>query len=237
MADPDTRLYGMADPANHQAPAENGMRGEAAADREHGYRRDVTLPDQTAIVVEEESGVAFAEASGAVAAPPTTPATSTTSTTPREPAATTSDIAPFTRAASPPVPDATPDITDMGLAAPIPAGASIPPAPVPRSAPLPVHANDDWYRPAPPSPWPWIAAALGIGYLVGRGRRRRADAAARSEARDVAPAALTRLPGERDSFVQVRNAGPEEVRDPPAQWSRVDEAIDESFPASDPPAY
>jgi hypothetical protein len=34
----------------------------------------------------------------------------------------------------------------------------------------------------------------------------------------------------------VRSAGPAEMRDPPARWSMADEASDESFPASDPPA-
>lgn len=34
----------------------------------------------------------------------------------------------------------------------------------------------------------------------------------------------------------VRQAGPEEMRDPPREWDKVDEAADESFPASDPPA-
>jgi hypothetical protein len=34
----------------------------------------------------------------------------------------------------------------------------------------------------------------------------------------------------------VRQAGPEEMRDPPRSWDRVDETSDESFPASDPPA-
>jgi hypothetical protein len=34
----------------------------------------------------------------------------------------------------------------------------------------------------------------------------------------------------------ARSAGPEAMRDPPANWSKVDEASDESFPASDPPA-
>lgn len=32
----------------------------------------------------------------------------------------------------------------------------------------------------------------------------------------------------------VRPAGPEAMRDPPRNWSKVDEASDESFPASDP---
>jgi hypothetical protein len=35
----------------------------------------------------------------------------------------------------------------------------------------------------------------------------------------------------------VRDAGPEAMRDPPrGKWSAVDEASDQSFPASDPPA-
>ncbi len=34
----------------------------------------------------------------------------------------------------------------------------------------------------------------------------------------------------------VRPAGPSAMRDPPQDWSKVDEASDESFPASDPPA-
>jgi hypothetical protein len=34
----------------------------------------------------------------------------------------------------------------------------------------------------------------------------------------------------------ARSAGPEAMRDPPKDWGKVDEASDESFPASDPPA-
>jgi hypothetical protein len=35
----------------------------------------------------------------------------------------------------------------------------------------------------------------------------------------------------------VRAAGPEAMRDPPERWEKVDEAIDESFPASDPATH
>ena len=41
----------------------------------------------------------------------------------------------------------------------------------------------------------------------------------------------------RHPFGDVRPAGPEAMRDPPADWDKVDEAVDESFPASDAPSY
>ncbi len=34
---------------------------------------------------------------------------------------------------------------------------------------------------------------------------------------------------------EIRDAGPEAMPDPPEDWDDVDEASDESFPASDPP--
>lgn len=43
-------------------------------------------------------------------------------------------------------------------------------------------------------------------------------------------------PGPAASPTQVRQAGPAEMRDEPHRWSKQDEAVDESFPASDPPA-
>jgi hypothetical protein len=36
--------------------------------------------------------------------------------------------------------------------------------------------------------------------------------------------------------VEVRNAGPDAMRSSPPEWDKVDEASDESFPSSDPPA-
>lgn len=35
----------------------------------------------------------------------------------------------------------------------------------------------------------------------------------------------------------VRPAGKDAMRDPPRNWDRLDEINDESFPASDPPAF
>ena len=38
-------------------------------------------------------------------------------------------------------------------------------------------------------------------------------------------------------YGQVRPSGPEFMRDDPGTWDTVDEASDESFPASDPPCF
>ncbi|SMQ85803.1 hypothetical protein SAMN06295905_3095 [Devosia lucknowensis] len=42
-----------------------------------------------------------------------------------------------------------------------------------------------------------------------------------------------RKPGSKNDPVQVRDAGPESMKDQPEHWDEVDEASDESFPASD----
>ena len=36
--------------------------------------------------------------------------------------------------------------------------------------------------------------------------------------------------------VEVRNAGPDAMRSDPPEWDLIDQASDESYPASDPPA-
>ena len=43
--------------------------------------------------------------------------------------------------------------------------------------------------------------------------------------------------GTGENFAKVRDAGPHAMADPPrGEWTAEDEASDESFPASDPPA-
>lgn len=48
------------------------------------------------------------------------------------------------------------------------------------------------------------------------------------------PAAFA--PGEATGGHEVRNAGPQAMRSDPPEWDKIDEASDESYPASDPPA-
>ncbi|PWC53103.1 hypothetical protein TSO221_11735 [Azospirillum sp. TSO22-1] len=45
-------------------------------------------------------------------------------------------------------------------------------------------------------------------------------------------------PTDPNCHSQVRDAGPEHMRDEPRRpWSKVDQVVDESFPASDPPSF
>jgi len=49
-------------------------------------------------------------------------------------------------------------------------------------------------------------------------------------------AAFARGQAAKGNVAKVRDAGPAAMRDSPNTWSKVDQQIDESFPASDPPA-
>lgn len=57
------------------------------------------------------------------------------------------------------------------------------------------------------------------------------------KSKDTSPPAFA--PGQEpgENVAKVRDAGPQAMADKPTrEWSREDEASDESFPASDPPA-
>lgn len=77
-----------------------------------------------------------------------------------------------------------------------------------------------------------VLAVGGLGYLLGRYLM--------SGDHGIA-AGGNAISGDRPAgFVghsgNARQAGVEMMRDPPSEWTKVDEASDESFPASDPPA-
>ncbi|MFD1913095.1 hypothetical protein [Halodurantibacterium flavum] len=63
-----------------------------------------------------------------------------------------------------------------------------------------------------------LLTLVGLGYLASRHLQRLVDEQARAAGNDV------------------RQAGREDMRNPPKQWDKLDEELDQSFPASDPPA-
>ena len=79
----------------------------------------------------------------------------------------------------------------------------------------------------------FILATIGAaasGYLAVTAYRR-----ASTRGGGHAPAMSDREQHTGKDFSSTRSAGPGAMRDPPKNWSRADEASDESFPASDPP--
>lgn len=72
-----------------------------------------------------------------------------------------------------------------------------------------------------------IAALSALGYLGYK--------YARKDKNPHNAAFAAGQPGD-GNFSQVRDAGRDAMRDKPAEWTKTDEALDESFPASDPPA-
>jgi hypothetical protein len=73
-----------------------------------------------------------------------------------------------------------------------------------------------------------LAAALFTRrWWSGNGEQQEKPAAAHSRGMTA--------PGPVGQSGAARSAGPEAMRDPPTEWEKVDQAMDESFPASDPP--
>ena len=77
------------------------------------------------------------------------------------------------------------------------------------------------------------AALAGLGTALFIRRRRRRDD---EEVPAPAHARNRTEPGPAGQSGAGRSAGPEAMRDPPGKWEKTDQASDESFPASDPPA-
>lgn len=73
-----------------------------------------------------------------------------------------------------------------------------------------------------------LAAAGAAGYALYRYATRQTER--------QSPVAFASGETSGPNFSKVRNAGPEGMRSDPPRWDKVDEASDESFPASDPPS-
>lgn len=70
-----------------------------------------------------------------------------------------------------------------------------------------------------------VGALAAVAFVTNRRKRSRQE--------DCNPGTAARREGEGD----IRSAGPEGMRHKPKrEWTTVDEASDESFPASDPPS-
>lgn len=80
-------------------------------------------------------------------------------------------------------------------------------------------------------PWAATTALPGVLYLFEMRVKTMTQKEKGSD--DAAAMREGRKPGPKDAPVQVRNAGPEAMKDRPRKWDEVDEASDESFPASD----
>jgi hypothetical protein len=83
-----------------------------------------------------------------------------------------------------------------------------------------------------------IAAALAatVGGFAAALIGRRRWSARNDEPKAAALGRGKTAPGPVGQSGAARSAGPEAMRDPPKDWEKLDQASDESFPASDPPA-
>ncbi len=77
------------------------------------------------------------------------------------------------------------------------------------------------------------AAVVGVGAALLARRFWRRD---NEEVPAPATARGKTAPGPVGQSGAARSAGPDAMRDPPGDWEKTDQASDESFPASDPPA-
>lgn len=85
----------------------------------------------------------------------------------------------------------------------------------------------------------WVLIVLAVAILAGVGvmvtaRMRQRPQPARPVAAPAFADGKPVAPQKADN--PVRPAGADAMRDPPKDWDKVDQAADESFPASDPPA-
>jgi len=74
-----------------------------------------------------------------------------------------------------------------------------------------------------------LAAAGAAAYVIYR-------AAKSQQSQTATPAAFAKGEDADENFAKVRSAGTEGMHSDPKEWDKVDQAADESFPASDPPA-
>ncbi|MBB3859739.1 hypothetical protein GGQ88_001000 [Novosphingobium hassiacum] len=72
------------------------------------------------------------------------------------------------------------------------------------------------------------AAVGAAGYAIYR--------SVQNQNAEQSPAAFANGEGSGENFAKVRSAGSEGMRSDPKGWDNVDQASDESFPASDPPS-
>lgn len=90
-------------------------------------------------------------------------------------------------------------------------------------------ADHDQIRPVEGAPGVRVQEESGVAFAEAEGAGKPANASSSG-------AALAEGAVDPENANRTRDAGPENIRDPSAEWDAVDEDSDESFPASDPPA-
>ena len=83
----------------------------------------------------------------------------------------------------------------------------------------------------------WISGLITLAGLYGLYRVfRQSEPGLAKPALATSPAAFADTEAVPENTTQVRNAGPDATATAQQEWDEVDEASDESFPASDPGA-